>query len=119
MNIRRTAGLLLATALASISLAAAQTPSQSDTTAPDAASSPHQRSSTSSPAPETAPTNGADPASAATPHQKKATDAKVANAADAKETLKGCIAREQADHTGMTMADAKKSCKTQLKVNNK
>jgi hypothetical protein len=30
-------------------------------------------------------------------------------------TLKGCIAREQADHTGMTMAEARKTCKEQLR----
>jgi hypothetical protein len=29
--------------------------------------------------------------------------------------MKACIAREQADHAGVSMADAKKSCKDQLK----
>lgn len=28
----------------------------------------------------------------------------------------GCIAREQAAHTGVSMADAKKSCKAQLET---
>jgi putative membrane protein len=52
----------------------AQTPPPADDpTAPSAASSPHQRDSTSQGAQEASPTSGAEPSSAATPHQKDVT----------------------------------------------
>jgi hypothetical protein len=35
---------------------------------------------------------------------------------EAKQTMKACVIREQADHTGMSLSDARKSCKEQLKV---
>jgi putative membrane protein len=52
----------------------AQTPPPADDpTAPSAASSPHQRDSTSQGAQEASPTSGAEPSSAATPHQRDVT----------------------------------------------
>jgi len=55
---------------------APQPPSSSDKTAPSAASSPHQRDSTSTGAAEAPTAQGADPASASTPtpHQQQVTD---------------------------------------------
>jgi hypothetical protein len=50
-------------------LAAAQAPAQQPTD-PNAASTPHQRDVTKSPANEAAPTGGSNPSDASTPHQK-------------------------------------------------
>jgi hypothetical protein len=110
MSPRRTATItiLVATSIASMTLAFAQTP-QSDTTSPNAASSPHQRDTTKTNTPEAPPANGADPAAASTPHQQQMTSHKHA--------MKECVAKEQADHSGMSMANAKKACKEQLKAN--
>lgn len=122
MNPRRTALLLVATSIASMTFAVAQTSPQSDTTSPSAASSPHQRDATSSHAPEASTANGANPTSAATPHQQQATSASGnirTSKAERKQAMKECVAREQADHSGMSMADAKKTCKDQSKVRSK
>jgi len=66
--------LLALIAVGTATCALAQTPPPSDDpTAPSAASSPHQRDSTSQGAQEANPTSGADPSSAATPHQREVT----------------------------------------------
>src|SRR5882757_2892905 len=119
MNPRRTATLMVATSIASVTLAFAQTSPQSptspqsDTTAPNAASSPHQRDATSTQAPEAPAANGASPSDASTPHQQRMASSK----ADHKQAMKDCVAKQQADHSGMSSADAKKTCKEQLKTN--
>jgi putative membrane protein len=62
-------------AVGSATCALAQTPPPpNDPTAPSAASSPHQRDTTSTDAAEATPTQGAEPSSAATPHQRQVTD---------------------------------------------
>lgn len=71
----RQSALLTLIAVGSATCAMAQTPPPpNDPTAPSAASSPHQRDSTSSGAAEATPTPGAEPSSAATPHQRQVTD---------------------------------------------
>jgi hypothetical protein len=114
----RTAALLVATSIASITLAVAQTSPQPDTTSPSAASSPHQRDTTQTQAPEAPSGNGANPAAASTPHQQQTTSAgSQMSKAGHRQAMKDCITKEQADHTGMSMADAKKACKEQFKAN--
>jgi hypothetical protein len=108
MSSRRTATILVATSIASMTLAFAQTP-QSDTTSPNAASSPHQRDTTQANTPEAPAASGSDPSAASTPHQQQMTSHKRA--------MKDCVTKEQAEHTGMSMANAKKACKQQLKAN--
>jgi hypothetical protein len=108
MSSRRTATILVATSIASMTLAFAQAPPPPDTS-PNAASSPHQRATTKANTPEAPPANGAEPTAAATPHQQQTVSHKQA--------MKDCVAKEQADHSGMSMANAKKSCKEQLKAN--
>jgi putative membrane protein len=69
----RTSALLTFISIASTTFVAAQTPTPpDDKTAPKAASSPHQRDTTSTKAAE-APT-AESPSSAATPHQREVTD---------------------------------------------
>lgn len=71
----RPSTLLALIAVGSATCALAQTPPPTDDpTAPSAASSPHQRDSTSTDAAEATPTPGAEPSSAATPHQRQVTD---------------------------------------------
>jgi hypothetical protein len=108
----------LAASVAVMPFAFGQSPPPADTTSPSAASSPHQRDATSTRSPEAPTGNGTNPAAASSPHQHQATSGQAHQTGknDAKQTMKACIAREQADHTGMTMADARKSCKEQLKA---
>jgi putative membrane protein len=71
----RPSTLLALIAVGSATCALAQTPPPTeDPTAPRAASSPHQRDSTSTDAAEATPTPGAEPSSTATPHQRQVTD---------------------------------------------
>ena len=71
---KRPSTLLALLAVGSATCALAQTPPPADDpTAPSAASSPHQRDSTSQGAQEASPTSGAEPSSAATPHQRDVT----------------------------------------------
>jgi hypothetical protein len=67
-------------------------------------------SSSSTPA-ETPPTNGADPSAASSPHQREATGGKASH----DQMMKDCIAKEQANNANTTEAQAKKTCKAQMK----
>lgn len=97
-----------------LTLAVAQTTSTPDTTSPSAASSPHQRDATSNKTPEAAISNGSNPAAASSPHQAQAVNGSQAKNSD-KQTMKDCVARQQAAHSDMSTSDANKSCKDQLK----
>ena len=101
----------MATSIALVSLALAQTSPQPNNTSPSAASSPSQRDATSSQTPEASPGNGSSPASASSPHQAQALSASQ------KQAMKACVTQQQANNSGMSAADAKKSCKAQLKAN--
>lgn len=86
-----------------------QTEPSSSQTDPSSASSPSQRAATSKNAPEAATTDNTNPSAASSPHQQQAT--RMAS----KQAMKDCIAKQQADKSGMSAADAKKACKAQLK----
>jgi putative membrane protein len=71
----RPSTLLTLIAVSSATCAFAQAPPPTeDPTAPSAASSPHQRDSTSTSATEAAPAPGAEPSSASSPHQREVTE---------------------------------------------
>src|SRR5260370_34608610 len=102
--------------MARTALVLAQTHPQSAQTSPSAASSPHQRDTTQSNTPEASPTDNTrstSPSAASTPHQQQAT--KDSTRMASKQSMKECIAKQQADNSGMSKADAKKSCKAQMK----
>ena len=114
MSLRRTLLLAALISMAPTAMVIAQTTSPSDTS-PSSASSPSQRESTSSSSTE-APTNDStSPAAASTPHQQQAT--KGGSRTASKHSMKDCIAKQQADNSGMSAADAKKACKAQMKAN--
>lgn len=94
--------LVLALGLASAAGAWAQTP-------PSQTSPPSSSSSTT----ETPPANGAEPSSASSPHQRQAMGDKGSH----DQMMKDCIAKEQAANASTTAAQAKKTCKQQMKAN--
>jgi hypothetical protein len=116
MNPWRTVIYSAAASVALVTLAVAQTTPQPDTTSPSAASSPHQRDATSAQTPETPANSGSNPAAASSPHQAQVTTGTQADKSDAKQAMKACVTQKQADNTGMSAMDAKKSCKEQLKA---
>ncbi len=116
MSPSRTILLAALISMAPAALVMAQTDPQADTTSPSAASSPHQRDATSTTAPEASSNSGmssnsTSPAAASSPHQQQA----IRTAG--KQTMKECIARQQAENSGMSAADARKACKAQMKGN--
>ena len=117
MTQRRILLLAALISVAPVTVVMAQTAPQTQTdTSPSAASSPHQREATQSNATETPLNDGmstqsTSPSAASTPHQQQAT--RMAS----KQSMKECIAKQQADNSGMSSADAKKACKAQMKAN--
>jgi len=111
MSPRRTLLLAALISMAPTAMVLAQSTPQPDTSAPSSASSPSQRDATSTNAPEAATTDNTSPSAASTPHQQQTT--RMAS----KQAMKDCIAKQQADNSGMSTADAKKACKAQLKGN--
>jgi len=101
MNRYLPSALALALGLAAASGAFAQTPS------------PQTNPPSSSSQGETPPANGADPSDASSPHQREATGGKTSH----DQMMKDCIAKEQAANASTTAAQAKKTCKQQMKAN--
>ena len=115
MSLRRTLLLAAMISVAPTTVVFAQTAPQGDPTSPSSASSPHQRAATSTNAPEassTDSTQGTSPSAASTPHQQQATGS---SHTASKASMKECIAKQQAENSSMSAADAKKACKAQMK----
>jgi hypothetical protein len=109
MTLHRIVLLAAMFSLAPTSLVLAQTAPPTDQTSPSSASSPHQRDTTKSNAPEASPTDntqGTNPSDASSPHQRQATSRSA--------QMKECVAK-QTSNSGMSAADARKACKAQLK----
>jgi hypothetical protein len=117
----RTLCISAAAVVALTPISFAQNAPPASSSSPSSASSPHQRNATQQQAPEAPATNGANPAAASSPHQAEVTAGSQSKStrSDAKQTMKSCMIREQADHSGMSQAEAKKSCKEQLKASPK
>jgi hypothetical protein len=110
MTLRRTVLLAAIFSVAPTALVLAQTAPPTDQTSPSSASSPHQRDTTKSNAPEASPTDntqGTNPSDASSPHQRQATSRSA--------QMKECVAKQQTSNSGMSAADARKACKAQLK----
>ena len=106
MSSHRTLVLVGVLAIASAPFALAQAPNNS---APTSASSPAQRSSTSSSATEAQTPNSADPSDASTPHQRQVTDAN-------KKQMKDCMAKEKAKDSSQSKDQMKKTCMDQTQA---
>lgn len=107
--------LLALLSVASTTFAVAQTENPTrDQTDPSAASSPHQRATTSKDTAEAAPTQGAEPTDAASPHQKQVTDK-----AKHDQMMKDCMKQQQANNSTMSKDAAKKACAEQMKMQSK
>jgi hypothetical protein len=102
MNRYLPSALALALGLAAATGVMAQTPSPQ--TEPQSSSTPA----------EAPPANGAEPSSASSPHQREAT-----GKASHDQMMKDCIAKEQANNSSTTAAQAKKTCKAQMKSQSK
>jgi hypothetical protein len=118
MSPRRTVLLaaLISMAPTAMVLGQANTAPPTSDTSPSAASSPSQREATSSSATEspTTTTEGTNPSAASSPHQQQATGG---THMASKQSMKDCIAKERAENSGMSAAEAKKTCKAQMKAN--
>ena len=115
---RLTPILAAAAALSLGSMAMAQTNPQNDSTSPSAASSPHQRSTTSSNSTESTPSGDTSPAAASSPHQQEALSGESGSSRSGhKHSLKDCMSKEQANNTSMTKDEARKACKDKMQSN--
>lgn len=112
--------LLVAFATVALATSAvAQTPPQQDQTEPKAASSPHQRTTTSEDAKEAPAGTETSPASASSPHQREATEGKMAAAtskADRDRMMNDCMKKEQQRNSTMSADQVKKTCTDQMKM---
>lgn len=109
-------------ALASATGSVAQTPPQQDETAPKAASSPHQRDTTSTKAKEAPATAETAPSEASSPHQKQATEGKMATAktkAERDRMMNDCMKKEQQRNSALSAEQVKKTCTDQMKMHEK
>jgi hypothetical protein len=114
MTTRKTLMLAALLSIAPVGLVMAQSQTMPQDTSPSAASSPSQRSATSSQATEAPPTESAttsstNPEAASSPHQQNAT--RMAS----KQAMKECVAKQKQDNQGISAAEAKKACKQQMK----
>jgi hypothetical protein len=124
MNMTRysTASLLAVIAMACASFAFAENPPASDQqkadqTAPEAASSPHQRQATKEEASEAQAPTDTSPAASSTKHQQQTTGVRTAKTkAEKDQMMKDCMKEAQARDSSMTQDKAKKSCMEQMKA---
>ena len=99
--------------LAFAGAALAQTPPPS--TDPSSASSPHQRSTTSSHTPEAPAPTSAEQTTPSSEHQRQVTeDTRTANAKSGK-MMNDCIMKKQSDTPKLSKADAKRACAADMK----
>ncbi len=112
MTMRKTLMLAAIISVAPAALVMAQSQTAPQDTSPSAASSPHQRDTTSSSATESSATDNtssSNPSAASTPHQQSSTHMA------SRQAMKECVAKQKQDNSGISNADAKKACKQQMK----
>ena len=88
---------------------------QTDKTAPQAASSPHQREATSTTAAEAPASSDGNPSSSSTPHQRDATKTANAKSGQREQMLTDCISKHQKADANMSKDKAKRNCMDQMK----
>lgn len=110
--------------IASACALAQETPAEQDPTAPEAASSPHQRETTTTDAAEAPASQDTDPSASSSPHQRHATkDGEKGtgekNVAQYDRMMKDCINKQQENDAAMTKDEAKKACADQMQSKQK
>ncbi len=75
---------------------------------------PDQRDPTSSSATQTPPANGTEPSTVPSRQRQAAAGSSKDTQ---KQMMKDCVAKEQANNTGVSASQAKKTCKAQMKSN--
>ncbi|MEP7242685.1 MAG: hypothetical protein ABI885_03270 [Gammaproteobacteria bacterium] len=118
MDRYRSGALVALLSLSAASLAIAQAPPPSDSTAPSSASSPAQRDATKSSAEEAPTTSSPDPSAASTPHQQHVTEGSTSGGqgkAAHERMMKDCV-KEQTKNDAMSKDDAKKACSDKMKM---
>lgn len=107
---------LVTIASAATTCAFAQTtPAESDKTAPQAASSPHQRQTTTTSATEQPAGQETEPSSSSSPHQRQTTDTANAKGAQHDQMMKDCISKHQKADSNLSKDQAKRTCMDQMK----
>ena len=108
----RKSALFILIAMASATTALAQTQEPTRTTDdPAAASSPHQRDATKTPAQEAPTTSATNPTDAASPHQQQ-----TMSKAQKEQWLKDCVKKEQAKDSSLSKDEVKKACTEQMSM---
>ena len=87
---------------------------ETDKSAPQAASSPHQRKATSTSAAEAPASSEAEPASSSSPHQRQTTKT-AAKGSEQDEMLNNCISKHQKADANLSKDQAKRTCMDQMK----
>lgn len=107
MRVSRVAAMtsILSTLVAATAFAQAPQPPRESTSAPNSASTPSQRETTTSGARESSTTQ---PSEASTPHQREAMGGKA-------QTMKDCMAEQGTIQAGKSQADMTKFCEEQMK----
>lgn len=88
---------------------------ETDKSAPQAASSPHQREATSTSAAEAPASSEAEPASSSSPHQRQTTKTANAKGSEKDEMLNNCISKHQKADANLSKDQAKRTCMDQMK----
>lgn len=91
------------------------TPSESDKTAPEAASSPHQRQTTTTSAAEQPANAETQPSSSSSPHQRQTTETANAKGAQHQQMMNDCISKHQKADANLSKDQAKRTCMDQMK----
>ena len=110
--------------IASACALAQETPAEEDQTAPQAASSPHQRETTTTQAAEAPANQDTQPSASSSPHQRHATKEGEKgmgekNLAQHDRFLKVCINMQQESDSAMTKDEAKRACADEMKSKQK
>jgi hypothetical protein len=91
------------------------TPAESDKTAPQAASSPHQRQTTETSAAEQPANQDTQPSSSSSPHQRQTTETANAKGAQHDQMMNDCISKQQKADSNVSKDQAKRTCMDQMK----
>lgn len=106
--------LLIFITIASVNVALAQAPPPASSN-PSAASSPHQRDTTSKTTKEAPAPSNAEPSAASSPHQKQVTEGTDKSNAKQDKMINDCVTKRQSESSSLSKQDANKACMADMK----